>query len=165
MFVQRVVAPSSRRESWTVVGTDGVPVEPIERYLAYLTDVERSPNTVKAYAHDLKDWFLFLALRGLGWRDVRLEDVGEFVAWLRCRRRAGTGGWWCCRWFRDIAADATVNRKLSAVSAFYQHQPGTGLTWGICSGRGSQRGAAAPRGGHSCITSARANPKRGRLFG
>jgi len=50
MFVQRVVAPGSRRESWTVLGGDGVPVEPVERYLAYLTDVERSPNTVKAYA-------------------------------------------------------------------------------------------------------------------
>ena len=83
MFVQRVVTPSSRRESWTVIGRDGLPIEPIERYLAYLTDVERSPNTVKAYAHDLKDWFVFLAFRGLDWREVRLEDVGEFVAWLR----------------------------------------------------------------------------------
>lgn len=29
----------------------------LERYLAYLTQIERSPDTVKAYAHDLKDWF------------------------------------------------------------------------------------------------------------
>lgn len=29
---------------------DGVPVGPIERYLAYLTDVNRSPNTIKVYA-------------------------------------------------------------------------------------------------------------------
>ena len=66
-----------------MLGTDGVPVEPVERYLAFLTDVDRSPNTVKAYAHDLKDWFVFLTGRGLDWREVRLEDVGEFVAWLR----------------------------------------------------------------------------------
>lgn len=57
MLVQRVVMPSSPLESWTVLGEDAAPVEPIERYLAYLTDIERSPNTVKAYAHDLKDWF------------------------------------------------------------------------------------------------------------
>jgi hypothetical protein len=43
------------------------PVAPIERYLAYLTDIERSPNNVKAYTQDLKDWFVFLAGRGLGW--------------------------------------------------------------------------------------------------
>ena len=42
-----------------------VPVEPVERFLGYLASVERSPNTIKAYAHDLKDWFSFLAFRGL----------------------------------------------------------------------------------------------------
>src|ERR1700738_912658 len=83
MLVQRVVMPASRRESWTVLGDDAVPIESVERYLAYLTDIERSPNTVKAYAHDLMDWFMFLASRCLDWREVRLEDVGEFVAWLR----------------------------------------------------------------------------------
>jgi hypothetical protein len=51
MFVVRVAMPVSGLESWTVLGDGDVPVEPIERYLSYLTDVERSPNTVKAYAH------------------------------------------------------------------------------------------------------------------
>jgi integrase/recombinase XerD len=91
MLVQRVVMPDSLLESWTVLGDDAAPVEPIERYLAYLTDIERSPNTVKAYAHDLKDWFSFLKARGLDWREVRLEDVGEFVAWLRLPPLARTG--------------------------------------------------------------------------
>ncbi|MDF2269278.1 site-specific integrase [Streptomyces coacervatus] len=102
----------TRQESWTVLGDDDAPVEPIERYLSYLTDIERSPNTVKAYAHDLKDYFTFLAQHGLDWREVRLEDLGEFVAWLR--RPPGT---------RDSrvavlpsveahCSEATVNRKL-----------------------------------------------------
>jgi len=46
MFVQQVVMPSSRRKSWTVLGGDGVPIGTVERFLAFLTDVERSPNTV-----------------------------------------------------------------------------------------------------------------------
>jgi len=54
MLVQRVVMADPRVESWTVLGADDVPVEPVERYLAYLTGIERSPNTVKAYAHDLR---------------------------------------------------------------------------------------------------------------
>ena len=91
MLVQRVLLPATRRESWTVLGDDG-PVQPVERYLAYLTDIERSPNTVKAYAHDLKDWFVFLAGRGLDWREVRLEDVAGFVAWLRRPPAARWGG-------------------------------------------------------------------------
>jgi hypothetical protein len=38
---------------------------------------------VKAYAHDLKDYWEFLGFRSLDWREARLEDVGEFVAWLQ----------------------------------------------------------------------------------
>lgn len=64
-------------------GDDDVPVEPIERYLAYLTDVDRSPNTVRAYAYDVKDYWTFLAHRGLDCREVRLEDLGEYVVWLQ----------------------------------------------------------------------------------
>jgi integrase/recombinase XerD len=83
MHVQRVAMPASGEESWVLLGDDGSPVEPVERYLAYLTDIERSPNTVKAYAHDLKDYWEFLAGRDLDWREVRLEDIGEYMAWLR----------------------------------------------------------------------------------
>lgn len=61
MFVTRVVVSGSRRESWTVVGDDGLVVGPAERFLSFLTDAGRSPNTVKAYAHDLRDWFSYLA--------------------------------------------------------------------------------------------------------
>jgi len=45
MLVQRVLMPVSSLESWTVLADAGGPVGPIERYLAYLADIERSPNT------------------------------------------------------------------------------------------------------------------------
>lgn len=127
MFVQRVVSPSARRESWAVIGQDGVLVEPIERYLA---DVERSPNTVKAYAHDLKDWFVFLGSRGLDWCEVRLEDVGEFVGWLRLPPAGRDGQVVVLPSVQAHCGDATVNRKLSAVSAFYQHHARNGVDLG-----------------------------------
>jgi integrase family protein with SAM-like domain len=73
VHVQRVAMPASPVESWTVLGDDDVPIEPIERYLAYLTDIERSPNTIKAYAHDLKDYWVFLAHQGLDWREVMVR--------------------------------------------------------------------------------------------
>ena len=130
MLVQRVVMPDSLLESWTVLGDDAAPVEPIERYLAYLTDIERSPNTVKAYAHDLKDWFSFLKARRLDWREVRLEDVGEFVAWLRLPPLARTGAVAVLPSVEHHCGEATVNRKLSAVSAFYQHAARLGVDLG-----------------------------------
>ena len=63
--------PDSEDESWTLLGGDQVPVEPVERFLGYLASIENSPNTIKAYAHDLKDWFVFLDARSLDWREVR----------------------------------------------------------------------------------------------
>jgi hypothetical protein len=43
MHVQRVAMPASQIESWTVLGDDYCPIEPIDRFLAYLSDIERSP--------------------------------------------------------------------------------------------------------------------------
>jgi integrase-like protein len=46
-------------------------VVPVDRFLAYLTDIGRSPNTVKANARDLKDYWSFIGFRGLDWRKAR----------------------------------------------------------------------------------------------
>ena len=122
MLVQPVVVPGSGTLSWTVLGDDDVPVVPVERFLAYLTDIGRSPNTVKAYAHDLKDFWDFIGLRGLDWREVRLEDVGEFVAWLQLPPAGRSGAVAVLPSAAAQVGAATVNRKLAAVSAFYAHQ-------------------------------------------
>jgi site-specific recombinase XerD len=130
MRVQRVAMPTSRVESWTVLGGDDIPVEPVERFLAYLTDIERSPNTVKAYAHDLKDFWVFLADRGLDWRLVRLEDLGEYVAWLRLPPAGRAGALAVLPSVDPQVGAATINRKLSALSAFYVHQARHGVDVG-----------------------------------
>ncbi len=85
MLVKRVVMPVTGAESWTVLGDDGAVVVPAERYLAYLGALERSPNTVRAYAMSLRLWFEFLGQAGVGWADAGVEDVARFVA-------AGPGG-------------------------------------------------------------------------
>ena len=130
MFVQRVVGSGSRGESWTVLDGLGRPVEPVDRYLAYLSDIERSPNTVRAYAHDLKDWFAFLGDRGLDWRMVRLEDIGEFAAWLRLPPPGRAGAVAVLPSAEPQVTASTVNRKLSALAAFYQHQARHGVDLG-----------------------------------
>lgn len=143
MQVQRVVSPTSRVESWTVLGADDKPVGAVERWLAYLTAVDRSPNTVKAYAHDLKDYLVFLDGRGLDWREVRLEDLGEFVGWLRLPPEGRAGKALVLPTVQSHVGASTINRKLSAVAAFYSHQVRNGVdvgellvTWQVPGRRG-----------------------------
>ena len=118
MRVQRVLMPGSEAESWTLLGEDHVPVEPVERFLAFLAAIERSPNTVKAYAHDLKDWFTFLGGRGVDWRVVTVEDVAGFVAWLRLPPAARDGRVAVLPTVAHHCAAASVNRKLAALASF-----------------------------------------------
>lgn len=130
MRVQRVLMPGSRVESWTVLGDDHVPVDPVERFLAYLASIERSPNTVKAYAHDLKDWFTFLVGRGLDWRAVTLEDVAGYVAWLRLPPAARDGRVQVLPTVAHHCAEASVNRKLAALTSFCEFHARHGVPLG-----------------------------------
>jgi site-specific recombinase XerD len=130
MLVQPVVLPGSGCWSWTMLGDDDAPVVPVERFLAYLSDIGRSPNTVKAYAHDLKDFWEFLGCRGLEWREVRLEDVGEFVAWLRLPLPGRAGAVAVLPSAAPQVGASTVNRKLAAVSTFYGYQARDGADVG-----------------------------------
>ena len=162
MLVHPVAVPGSGTRSWTVLGDDDVPVVPVDRFLAYLTDIGRSPNTVKAYSHDLKDYWEFLGFRGLDWREARLEDVGEFVAWLQLPPVGRSGEVAVLPSATAHVGASTVNRKLAAVSAFYGHQARNGAGVGdlLAAWRTGGRGGWKPFLHHV----SRGKPYRGRAI-
>jgi len=118
MRVQRLVMPGTGVQSWTVLGEDLRPVAPAERFLAYLASIDRSPNTVRAYAHDLKDWFVFLAGRDVDWRAATLEDVGAFAGWLRLSPAGRDGRVAVLPSAPQRCGGSSVNRKLAALTSF-----------------------------------------------
>jgi len=128
MRVQRVLMPGWEAESWTLLGDDQVPVEPVERFLAFLTSIEKSPNTVKAYAHDLKDWFTYLAGHDLDWRVVTVEDVAGFVAWLRLPPGGRDGKVAVLPTAGSHCSAASVNRKLAALTSFCEFHARHGVS-------------------------------------
>src|SRR5260370_39419482 len=130
MLVHPVVIPGSGTRSWTVLGDDDAPVVPVGRFLAYLTDIGRSPNTVKAYAHDMKDLWQFLRFRGLDWREARLEDIAEFVAWLQLPSAGPSGEIAVLASGTAEVTASTVNRKLAAGNTRYSHQARNGAGGG-----------------------------------
>src|ERR1700733_15359586 len=115
MLVQRGRMPGSGQESWTLLGDDGGVIEPAERYLAYLAAIERSPNTVRAYAISLKLWFEFLGHVSVSWDEAGVEDVARFVAWLR----APAGNVVVLAGGSGAREPATVNRDLAGGFGFF----------------------------------------------
>jgi hypothetical protein len=134
--------PVTGTGSWAVTGGDGAVVGPVERYLACLSALERSPSTVRAYAAGLRLWFEFLGQAGVGWADAGVEDVARFVAWLRAPAgnvivlETGTGR----------RSPATVNRHLAGVFGFYDHRAraGVGVAGELVAWRRVSRGSYKP---------------------
>jgi site-specific recombinase XerD len=125
--VQKVVPPDGGNDSWTVLHDDWSPVEPIEAFLAHLTDQERSPNTVKAYAHDLKDYFEYLEGRRVEWQGVRFEELAGFKPWLRLSPAQRRGGVAALPSAESYCTPSTINRKLAAVTTFYEFHVRNGV--------------------------------------
>lgn len=154
MRVQRVLAPDGGPESWTVLDAGFAVVEPLDTFLAHLTAIERSPGTVRSYAFDLRDFFTFLAAHGIDWRAVQLEHLGRFVGWLRLAPQVRSGEVTSLATSAGHCSATTINRKLSAVGAFYKYQHRHGVdcvelltTMRPGSGSGSWRPFLAHLGG------------------
>ncbi|MCU5582981.1 site-specific integrase [Bacillus toyonensis] len=81
MRVQEVRLESGKR--YLLVNEDGIPVMPVAKYLKYLDVTGKSSNTQKTYCYALKQYFLYLHKTGKDYREIGLEDLAEFVAWLR----------------------------------------------------------------------------------
>jgi hypothetical protein len=113
-----LLLPSSGVESWTVIGPDRRPLPVVDEFLAWLTNIERSPNTVEAYARDLKLFWTFLASRGLSWERFTVAELGDFAAWARQPAENVIA-------LSELAARRsarTVNRMLTALISFYEFQ-------------------------------------------
>jgi integrase/recombinase XerD len=102
------------------------PVGPVCRFLSHLGDREFSPNTMAAYAYDLKYLFTFLEKEGLDWQDLRAPHMLGLLAFLRqvpSRRPAQRLGLAVVAGGQDgpgrLLSPATVDRILAAVSSFY----------------------------------------------
>jgi site-specific recombinase XerD len=107
-----------------VVDETFTPVEPADAYLAHLVAIERSPNTVRAYASSLKLFFEHLEARGVAFEDVRIDDVGRFVSALR----APAPGVIVIDASVSRRAPSTVNRHLAAVFGLYEFHARRGVT-------------------------------------
>lgn len=68
---------------WLVVGPDGVPVEPVRRFLVDFVARDNRPGSVRSYAYDLLRWWRWLRAVGVEWDKATPAEVRDLVLWLK----------------------------------------------------------------------------------
>lgn len=127
MRVQKIRIPTSNKVTWIVIDDDNRFVEPIKTYLRYLESLDRSPNTIHAYANHLKLYWEFLQGSELKWAEVTLENLADFISWLRRPDPRAIS-------LQEQEArrmESTINVIISAVCGFYEFHERIGNTQGI----------------------------------
>lgn len=68
---------------WLVVGPDGVPVEPVRRFLVEFVARDNRAGSVRSYAYDLLRWWRWLRAVGVEWDKATPVEVRDLVLWLK----------------------------------------------------------------------------------
>ncbi|MDZ8056566.1 MAG: tyrosine-type recombinase/integrase [Aulosira sp. ZfuCHP01] len=123
MKVQRVRIPNSDQITWTVLGADYLPITPIEQFLRYLESIERSPNTIRSYAHHLKLYWEYLEAYNLDWTEMGVIELADFMAWLR---NPSPQGVLSIQEQEAKRTESTVNLILTSVCMLYDFHEKTG---------------------------------------
>jgi integrase/recombinase XerD len=117
MKVQRVRLPNTDHVSWMVLDDDYAPVLPILSYLKFLHDLDRSPNTIRATAHQLKLFWEYLRDEHLSWLDIDVAQLASFITWLRRPNSSVIS----IESRPARRTNATIDQALSAVHGFYAY--------------------------------------------
>ncbi|KTD68222.1 hypothetical protein Lste_1380 [Legionella steelei] len=71
------------KKSWLVLDNEYKPIKHITEFIKYLRNVDKSPCTIKGYAHSLKLYWEFLAAHEIDWTVINIGILAKFVGWLR----------------------------------------------------------------------------------
>jgi integrase/recombinase XerD len=95
----------------------------VTRFLTHLSDSGYSPNTLCAYAYDLRHLVVFLDRRAMTWSEFTPVVALEFLGYLRrlpSRRPAQRLGLTVATEQGRLLSGATVQRVLAATSSFFE---------------------------------------------
>lgn len=125
----RKIQDDAGKEHYELLDGGSRPIPEVEDFLGYLRARDCSPNTVSAYAHDLKHFFSFLEHEGLDCRDFSAPHSLRLLEYLRTLQNRGPAQ----RLSPALVyvgsegepmrrlCPSTVNRALATVSSFYEH--------------------------------------------
>ncbi|QHV47527.1 tyrosine-type recombinase/integrase (plasmid) [Bacillus cereus] len=117
MRVQEILLENSKK--YMLIDEKGIPIVPVVKYLKYLDSTGKSRNTQKTYCYALKQYFLYLRETEKSYKEVKLEDLADFVGWLRHPYTSLNVA--SITPVKSKKTEKTVNLTITAVTNFYDY--------------------------------------------
>lgn len=109
----------NNRKAYILIDSNGLPIEPVARYMKHLYNKECSSNTLRTYCTALKHYFTYLEQIEVDYQQVNFERLSDFVAWLR--NPYGSNKVVPHKNTNAKRSERTVNNYLTAVTNFYDY--------------------------------------------
>jgi integrase/recombinase XerD len=113
------VQTNQHERRYVVIDDEGNLVEPIVRYLKYLDRVGAARHTLRSYATALRLYWEFLTQQRLTWQHVTLDDLSNFVLWLKLPTRSLKV--LPVQPVAQARSNRTINHALTVVIGFYDY--------------------------------------------
>jgi integrase len=107
------------KERYFVADDNGLPIEPVLKFIRFKDNTNFARNTLRMYCQHLKLYFEYLQQRELDFQEVTIDDLALFVNWLQNPYKSlkviPTSQ------VEDARSPRTVNIIVNAVLAFYDY--------------------------------------------
>ena len=80
------VETSAGQTRYYLANDDGIPVDPVLQYLRFRDNGGAARNTLRLTCIFMKHFFTYLEKRELRWQAVTIDDLADFLAWLKYPR-------------------------------------------------------------------------------
>lgn len=118
MRVQKAISEGSNQIKWLVIGNDYLPVKPIQQYFHFLESCDKSPCTLRTYAHHLKLYWEYLNQTNIDWDKVNIDVIGDFIVYLK---GGDTGNVISLEVKESSRSARTINQIITAIYSFYDY--------------------------------------------
>ena len=113
------VKTSTGQTRYYLANDDATPVEPVRQYLKFRDNGGAARNTLRLTCIFLKHYFTYLEQRRLRWQAVTIDDLADFLAWLKYPRIDEKV---IPLTLEPKYRAETINSILDTVLAFYHYQ-------------------------------------------
>lgn len=124
MRVQKIVVEDKPYPLYLLLDEQYGVVEQVMRFIKYLDNTGKSPNTVKTYCYHLKLFYEFMEQKKITLLDIQFEELANFVGWLR--NPTGNVNVIDLQPKEAKREETTVNAILNAVVSFLEYLSRTG---------------------------------------